>query len=203
MVDKVYTVELNEENLRKLIQKYQNVAKLLSSMEFKQFLLEKCKKAREKVMLERDIAHIEDVNDTSNQEKVDAYTSGNKEEISGNTITLYNDSVIDIGSSNTFFNEEYRDTHYPSELSLAELVEYGVGLVGANSSLNIGDEWEYMVNGGRDYSEGWYYKSDNNAPQLTKGSEGKYIYYYLTKFVEDNVEDWVKEFLEEKIGEVL
>lgn len=203
MADKTYTVELNRENLQKLIQKYNNIAKAISSMEFKQFLLEKCKKARDEVMLERDIAHIEDVNDTANQEKVDAYTSGNKEEINGDVITLYNDSVIDTGSSNTFFSEEYRDTHYPSELSLAELVEYGAGLVGADSSLGTGDEWEYTVNNGRNYSEGWYYKSDNGTPELTQGSEGKYIYYYLTKVIEDNIEDWINEFLSEKMGSVL
>lgn len=203
MADKVYTVELNQENLQKIIKRYSEISKTLTSMEFKYFLLDKCKKARDEVMLERDIAHIEDVNDTANQEKVDAYTSGNKEEISGNVITLYNDSIIDIGSTHTFFSEEYRDAFYPSELSLAELVEYGAGLVGADSSLDTGDEWEYMANAGRDYSEGWYYKSDNGIPELTQGSEGKYIYYYLTKAIEDNIEDWVDEFLSKKMGSVL
>lgn len=200
MADKVYTVELNQENLQKLIRKYNNVSKAISSMEFKQFLLDKCKLLRDEIMIERDIAHIEDVNDSANQEKVDAYTSGNKEEISGDTITLYNDSVIDIQSTNTFFSTEYRDAFYPSELSLAELVEYGAGLVGADSSLNTGEEWEYAVNSGRDYSQGWYYKSDNGIPQSTQGSEGKYIYYYLTKAIEDNIEKWVEEFLDKKIG---
>lgn len=203
MADKVYTVELNQENLQKIIKRYSEISKTLTSMEFKYFLLDKCKKARDEVMLERDIAHIEDVNDTANQEKVDAYTSGNKEEISGNVITLYNDSIIDIGSTHTFFSEEYRDAFYPSELSLAELVEYGTGLVGADSSLDTGDEWEYMANAGRDYSQGWHYKSDNGIPELTQGSEGKYIYYYLTKAIEDNIEDWVDEFLSKKMGSVL
>lgn len=203
MADKFYTIELTQENLQKVIDRYKKVSMALGSMEFKQFLLEKCKKARDEIMLERDIAHIENVGDSANQEKVDAYTSGNKEEISGDTITLYNDSVIDIRSTNTFFSEEYRDTHYPAELSLAELVEYGAGLVGADSSLGTGDEWEYTVNAGRDYSEGWYYKSDNNVPELTQGSEGKYIYYYLAETIENNIDDWVEEFLDKKMGSVL
>ena len=202
-MSKIYEVELSEESLTKLIEKYKNLSKALSSSEFKQFLLEKCKKTRDEIMLERDIAHIEDVNNSANQEKVDAYTSANKEEIDGNTITLYNDSVIDIDSANTFFSEEYRNTHYPADFSLAELVEYGAGLVGANSSLGTGDEWDYTINAGRDYSAGWHYKSDNDIPELTQGSEGKYIYYFLAKAIEENIENWVDEFLEEKNGDVL
>lgn len=199
-MDKIYQVDLNVEDLSKFANKIKEISKALSSMEFKQFLLEKCKTMRDEVMLQRDIAHIEEANDSANQEKVDAYTSGNKEEIVGDTISLYNDSVIDIDSANTFFSEEYRDTHYPAEFSLAELVEYGAGLVGAESSLNTGDEWEYTVNSGRDYSLGWKYKSDNDLPAETQGSEGKYIYYYLAQAIEDNIEYWVDEFLDRKIG---
>jgi len=203
MADKVYKVDLDEDNLRKLIDRYQKIGNALNGIEFKHFILEKCKKAREEIMLERDISNIEENRDSVNQEKVDAYTSGNKEEISGNTITLYNDSVIDIPNTDTFFNEVYRDTHYPAELSLAELVEYGVGLVGADSSLNTGDEWEYTANSSRDYSLGWKYKSDNELPAYTKGSEGKYIYYYLARAIEDNINNWVEEYLDMKIGSVL
>ena len=202
-MSKVYEVDLNVEDLKKITKFNNKILKALTGIEFKQFLLERCKKARDEIMLERDIAHIEDVNNTANQEKVDAYTNGNKEEISKDTIYLYNDSTIDIESTNTFFSEEYRDTYYPSELSLAELVEYGAGLVGADSSLGTGDEWEYTVNAKRDYSEGWHYKSDNGVPELTQGSEGKYIYYYLARYVEDNIENWAYEFLNERIGDVL
>lgn len=203
MADKVYEVNLSVEDLKKVTKFNNKILKALAGMEFKQFLLEKCKKMRDEIMLQRDIAHIEDVNDSANQEKVDAYISGNKEETGKDYIYLYNDSHLDVNQLSHFFNEEYRDTFYSNGISLAELVEYGAGLIGAETSLNTGDEWEYEANAKRDYSEGWNYKSDNDMPELTQGSEGKYIYYYLTKYVEDNIEDWAYEFLENKIGDVL
>lgn len=201
MNDKVYTVELNQENLRKLINKYQDVSKALSGSEFKQYLLDKCKDARNEVMSEHLYSSFIDDDDAHNSEKQSLYEAGNKEQISGNLITLYNDSVIDIPNTDTFFNTNYRDENYPSELSLAELVEYGAGARGSGSSLNLGDEWEYEVNTNRDYSKGWYYKNGGSA-QFSEGSEGKYIYYYLTKKVEDNINEWVKEYIDSKVGGV-
>lgn len=196
MSDKIYKVELTVGNLEKLINRYKDISRALSSNEFKQFLLEKCKKTRDEIMLEKDITSIEQ----TNQGQAEVYASGNKEEIIGNTISLYNDSVIDITNSNTFFDEEYRDTHYSSELSLAELVEYGVGLVGANSSLGTGDEWEYMQNKARNYNKGWRYKGNMGYPEHTMGTEGKYIYYNLANAIEKNIDNWVEEFLDNKLG---
>jgi len=199
----MYKVELTLDNISKLINEYNKVSKSLASMEFKEFLLKKCIKVRDQIMLDKDIAHIENANDSANQEKVDAYIAGNHEEINGNTISLYNDANLSVENLTHFFNEVYRDTQYSDGFSLAELVEYGVGLVGANSSLGTGDEWEYESNSKRDYSEGWSYKGDNGLPEHTSGSEGKYIYYYLAKEIEENIDDWVEEFLEKKMGSVL
>jgi hypothetical protein len=199
MADKIYTVELNEENISKLINKYNKLSKALSSMEFKEFLLEKCKKTRDEVMAQYFYNSSIDDDEAHDSDKKALYEGGNHEEISGDTITLYNDSIVDIQNSDTFFSEEYRDAFYPSELSLAELVEYGAGLVGENSSLNTGDEWEYQANSMRDYNEGWYYKNGEQAQQ-TMGSEGKYIYFHLKEAIEKNIEDWVEEYIEKQLG---
>lgn len=203
MANKIYQVELTLDNLSKLINKYNNVSKSLGTMEFKEFLLDKCIKARNQIMLDRDIAHIENANDSANQEKVDKYIAGNHEEINGDTISLYNDAHLSVGELTHFFNETYRDTQYSDGFSLSELVEYGAGLVGASSSLGTGDEWEYESNSKRDYNEGWSYKGDNGSPEHTNGSEGKYIYYYLAETIENNIDDWVEEFLDKKMGSVL
>ncbi len=203
MANKIYEVEFSEEGLTKLITKYSRLSKLFESKEFKEYLLEKCKKARDQIMLDRDIAHIEEANDSSNQEKVDAYVSGNHEEINGDTILLYNNAHFSVEELTHFYNPMYRTTQYSDGLSIAELVEYGSGIRGAESSLGTGDEWEYEVNEYRDYNEGWNYYGDNGVAEHTFGSEGKYIYYYLAKAIEDNIENWVDEYIEEKMGSVL
>ena len=61
MANKIYEVEFSEEGLTKLITKYARLSKLFESKEFKEYLLEKCKKARDQIMLDKDIAHIEEV----------------------------------------------------------------------------------------------------------------------------------------------
>lgn len=200
MANKIYQLDLDEASVDKLEKQLLGVSNALSSREFKDFLLKKCIEARDEIMLEKDIAHIEEANDSANQEKVDLYVSSNHTAIVGDTISLYNDAYLDKDDLSHFFSEEYKNANYGDGISLAELVEYGTGIRGAGSSIGDPDEWEYEVNPDRDYSEGWSYKGDNGIREHTIGKEGKYIYYTLANVIEKNIDSWVDEFIDLKIG---
>lgn len=193
-MSRYYTAELSEESLLKLIMKYKDISRILKSADFKEYLLKKCIEKRDYIMQERNIEQIENESNGANQEKVNAYINSNKTEISGNVIKLYNDAYFTNTQLTHFFNEDNRDENYDG-LSIAELVEYGSGLAGASSSLNTGTEWDYMSN-----YKGWVYKGDDGEKVFTNGREGKYIYYFLSKAIEDNIEQWTNEYLEKKLG---
>jgi DNA-binding transcriptional ArsR family regulator len=97
---------------------------------------------------------------------------------------------------------DYGKEFYPDKLSLAELIEYGTGLVGAESSKHTGDEWEYMANPNRDYKDGWEWNNESysNFPTPTMGQEGRYIYYQLAEYVKEHLENWVDEYIGKLIG---
>lgn len=187
-----YRIELSTESINKLISTTNKVKKALSSEEFNKFILGKCKEVLDLILEFENIA---------SDEKATDYLEGNKTEITKNYVELYNDSEIDIPDADTFFSE-YAKQFYPIKLSLAELVEYGTGLVGAQSSKGTGDEWEYMVNKNRDYSEGWEWKNGTHA-EHTMGQEGRYIYFQLKETVEEHLDEWVEEYLERILSENL
>ena len=201
MSRKVYEVGFNKEAINEYAKFLDTLGYSLNSREFKRFILDKCIKLRDEIMLESNIANIEDANDGANQEKVDLYTSSNKTSIQGDTITLYNDAYMSNDELTHFFDEDYRDANY-NGLDIASLVEFGVGLKGLESSKGTGLEWDYQINSSRDYGDGWYYKGDNGVKEYTSGSEGKYIYYQLTMAIEKNIESWIEEYLDNKIGSV-
>lgn len=198
MANKVYKVELNEQNLNKLINKYNEISSTLNSSEFKEFLLDKCRVKRDEILEKSDVNNIEypiwGNGDSANQEKAELYAASHKTSIDGNVITLYNDAFMDNTDLTHFFNEENRDANYDG-FSIAELVEFGAGIVGASSSKNTGEEWSYGS------AKGWVFKGDSDDDKVfTRGSEGKYIYYTLAKEIEDNIENWVSEYLDKKVG---
>ena len=203
-MDTTYRIELSTESINKLISTTNKVKKALSSEEFNKFILGKCKEVLDLILEFENIA---------SDEKATDYLEGNKTEITKNYVELYNDSEIDIPDADTFFSE-YAKQFYPIKLSLAELVEYGTGLVGAQSSKGTGDEWEYMVNQNRNdpnymlygryasYDAGWEWKNGSNR-EITRGQEGRYIYFQLKETVEEHLDEWVEEYLERILSENL
>jgi hypothetical protein len=193
-MNKNYDIELTEANLKKYANKLEKVEKALKGEEFRKFILSKAKTTLQEIMESNDIS--------TDDENAGDYVNGNKTEIGKDYVYLFNDSVIDVKSLNTFFNEDTK-ANYPDTLSLAALIEYGTGLEGYQSSKNTGKEWEYMANPNRDYSKGWVWKGANGQPIRTLGKEGKYIYYELSEKVEEQLDEWVKEYLEEVIGGII
>lgn len=189
---KTYEIELSEESITKLGNTLEKIGNKLDTDDFNKFLMSKCKEELENLM------YYEDVD---GDQRGAEYKAGNHEEMGKDYIELYNDSEIDIASQDTWLND-YGKTFYPDRLSLAELIEYGAGLIGSQSSKNTGDEWEYMANPNRDYQEGWGWnnQSYSDFPSHTMGQEGRYIYFQLAEKVEDKLENWVSEYIEKLIG---
>lgn len=186
---KTYNYELSVDSLEKLSKKLEEIEKSLSYDGLNKFLMDKCKARLEEILKETNV---------DGDQRASEYLAGNKTEIGKNYIKLYNDSEIDIPSADTFFSEEWKK-NYPERLSLAELIEYGTGLVGSQSSLNTGDEWEYMANYGRNYEEGWEYNNNGNKVH-TMGQEGRYIYYQLYQYVKDHADEWLVEYFNTILG---
>ena len=178
---KRYKVDLKASSLDDVLDQLKSIQRAISSSSFKEEIKNQCVSTLEKVMEDKDINNIENGwggNYTStNKEKVDKYKSSNHSYIEGDTITLYNDAYFTNDELTHFFNEDNRDANYDG-FSIANLVEYGSGL---SSSL-------------------WVFKGDSEEDKVfTRGSEGKYIYHTTTKEIDDNICDWVTNYLDREI----
>lgn len=192
---KTYTVELSEEGINSLKKALDKISKKLDNEDFNKFLMEKCKEELE------DIMYYEDVD---GDQRGAEYIAGNHDKMGKNYIHLYNNSEIDIASADTWLND-YGKEFYPDKLSLAELIEYGTGLVGAESSKHTGDEWEYMANPNRNYQDGWEWNNESypDSPSPTMGQEGRYIYFQLAERVRKNLNKWVEEYINKLLGGIV
>lgn len=191
-MNKTYEIELSEESLKKFSSTLSKIENKISGEDFSKFLLKKCNALLDEILQREDI---------NEEQRAGDYLAGNKNEIGKDFVQLYNDSVIDVASADTWFND-YGKQFYDSTLSLAELVEYGTGVIGALYSRNIGDEWEYEMNPNRDYSEGWVWDNSSfpTSESPTLGQAGKYIYFQLQEEAEKHLEEWVGEYIDELIG---
>lgn len=191
-MNRVYEIELSEESLKKFSSTLEKIESKISGEDFSRFLLKKCNDLLSKIMERENIGE---------EQRVFDYLAGNKNNIGKDFVQLYNDSEIDIASQDTWFND-YGKQFYPSKLSLAELVEYGTGVIGSLYSKNTGDEWEYMANPNRDYKKGWEWNNESypSSENPTLGQAGKYIYFQLQEEVEKHIEEWVVEYIDSIIG---
>ena len=188
-MSKTYEFELTEENIKKYADNIESLKKVFPGEGLKKYILQQCEELLDQIMLERNVA---------SDEKADAYVSGNKTEIGKDYVYLYNDSEIDVANADTWLND-YGKIFYPDKLSLAELVEYGTGLVGSENAIGIEDGWEYMQNTNRNYQEGWEW-NNNGQTEHTQGQAGRYIYYELAEKIEENLDRWIEEYIDNAIG---
>lgn len=181
---KQYEVELSQKGIQELISRVQSLKKAYSGNELIKFISEKCYDVLLQVTRERLIPD-EDGNRTH------TYRNNHQMKVDNNTITLWNETVVDLDSLN--LSPETR-ANYPSKLSLAKIVEFGTGIVGANSQgAKYAENWEYDVNN-HGY-KGWVYVDENGQPRFTRGMEGKLIFYETKKRIEQNISSWLKEYM--------
>jgi hypothetical protein len=117
---------------------------------------------------------------------------------SNQIITLYNDAEIDTSTRN--ISEEKR-ANYPLKLSLASIVEFGIGYTGSNSEaaqkldMFENNDWQYDVN--NHGAEGWYYKDpDSDRYFWTNGFEGRQVFIGLIEWIENNISQVIDKYID-------
>jgi hypothetical protein len=65
---------------------------------------------------------------------------------------------------------------------------------------NSAYDWKTEYNPDRDYQKGWYYEK-NGELHWTRGQEGKFIYQKLYNKVQENISNWIFEYLNKNLDE--
>lgn len=181
--------ELSAEELKDIAQRLRDLSVSITNGEADRFLTEKGQNALDNIMRTENI---------DSDQRASDYKDGNKVQVSTDHIKFYNDSEIDIGNADTWIND-YGKQFYPETLSLADLIEYGAGQVGANNANPKANNWEYMANPNRDYDEGWKWNNQGTI-EHTFGQAGRYIYFQLGEEFNQHSKEWIDEFVEKKMG---
>jgi hypothetical protein len=156
---------------------------LFETTEFRKFIGDKC------IETLRDISNEElsgiNENDVAYSELI-KYKMSHQYEVGDDYVLVFNDAMADLShlSPDTLAN-------YPDGLSIALLIEYGMGLPGTSDDE---DDWQTKVNPNRDYTKQWSYIR-NSALYHSSGMEGKMIFDKLEKEVDKNIGDWIDEYM--------
>lgn len=187
---KTYSYELSINDLTRFQDDLGKVIKVVESQEFKQYLGEKLQEAL-KFIQRTSLTTI----NTDDDVEMSTYMNSNHLEIEGDTVYIYNDAMIDVATKNM---RETTKQRYPAQLSLAKIVEYGIGYTGgAFTPQDDVEDWEYDVNGHG--VKGWYYRDDSGNLHWTNGFAGRLIFSKLKLFVEAYIENWIIDYMNEKL----
>lgn len=188
---RIVEVPLTVNNLKLISKDINKVIKALESPKLMKFFEKKLLDLIKEISIEKIQTLSEDTLDTS------TYMKGFGSEIKGDTIYIYNNSIIDMTDPNVTkrFKDKSKLENYPLQLSLAKIVEYGVGIEGANTPQDSVGNWEYDVN--NHGMEGWYYQDGNGTYHWTRGYEGKLIFHTFETRVKENANKWFDEYLKE------
>lgn len=112
-------------------------------------------------------------------------------DVNRKTITISNTTDIPVDSLNVSVA-----SNYPNGFDLAKAVEYGTGVVGANSAASAyagEDGWAYDINNHGD--KGWTYIV-NGTMVWTNGVTGTLIFEKTKQKIEQEFDSWVMEYIE-------
>lgn len=106
-----------------------------------------------------------------------------------------NHKIIDVPNGFILYNDLMNDGWVRYDFSIAEAVEYGVGIMGVGTGMTASEnDYQYDVNSHGD--KGWVYQDDNGKFVWTKGYEGRNVYYYTYLEIIAKMNSWVDEFIE-------
>ena len=190
-MNKTYEISLSPTGIKDYKEKIFKMDKAIRSEDFKKYIANKMEKAL--VKIQRENLNMSTIMNNDLTDDIGSYMNSNHLEIDGDTIYIYNNAKIDIASKNM---QETTKQNYPAQLSLAKIVEYGIGYTGGANTQHQGtiEDWQYDVNN-HGFS-GWYYTNDNGEVVWTNGYEGRLIFYKLKEHIKDNIYDWIEDYLE-------
>ena len=184
--------ELDTNGIDNFIKKLDEIEKIYTSKKLLKYIADKCQKELKNIS-EKSLSSI------NSKEDIDRsyYINNNKIDINYQDmeIIFYNNSKVDISKKNISPNKL---SNYPLKLSLAQIVEFGIGYTGSiNSNKNVNNSWQYDVNN-HGY-KGWYYKDEVGNIHWTNGYAGRYIYLKLKQYIEKNINTWINDYIKDNI----
>lgn len=168
-------------DIERLEQNLDLLAKIFEEKAFRKFIGEKCIK----FLKEYSRSVLDNIkNDDIALNEIEKYKSAHQLEVGSDYIILFNDTMADLShlSPETALN-------YPDGLSIAQLIEYGMGIYGSPQ-----EDYETMVNPNRNYSKEWSYKREGIIHRSI-GTYGRFIYEALIDYLDQYFEEWVDEYL--------
>ena len=189
-MEKIYSYEFSITDLKRMKNDISKISKILSDEDFKEYIGKRLEEAL-KFIQRYSLTTVH----TDEDAEMSTYMNSNHLKIEGDTILIYNDATIDVSSKNM---QETTKARYPAQLSLAKIVEYGIGYTGGMTEpQNEVEDWEYDVQGHG--VKGWYYRDDNGNIHWTNGFAGRMIFYQLKLFVQTHIENWIMDYINEKL----
>ena len=182
-MNKEYTYTLSVKSLEKMRKDISDIYKIISSPELLKFIEKKC---NEELL----IICQQNLHSLEGQEESSTYMSGMHSEIKDGVIHIYNNSVIDVSSKNV---SEITKQNYPNGLSLAKVIEFGIGYTGSFTENVNATDWEYDVNNHGE--KGWYYQDRDGNFHWTNGFEGRLIFLKLKKKIQRDIKKWIYEYI--------
>lgn len=110
-----------------------------------------------------------------------------------------NHKTVDTDRGFILYNDLTNDEWLKYDFSIAQAVEYGVGVRGIGTGITAEDDgYEYDVN---DHGEsGWVYMNENEEFIWTAGYSGRNVYYFTYLEILNKMEIWIYEFIESELS---
>lgn len=175
---------INKQHLDEINNYVQNLLKMIDDTKFQKFIQDKS------LEVVRRLSDELLIGGTTDDEYIEEYKSRHQIQEIDNGFVLYNDTVLPTSMLPV---SESTAQNYPNGFSIALAFEYGVGIVGENSpKLNA---WEYNVN---NWNFAWHYKKYDEL-YSTYGYEGFQIYTLTAQEIENQLPNWVNEYMAKEV----
>ena len=185
-----YTFNIELSGIEELIDDIDNIYKLFKDKSFKMFIAEKCLESVRKIS-DRELNNISDADVLSS--KLDEYKQNHKSEIGDGYIEISNSTILTPDEME--WVSESTKSRYGDGLSIAHVIEYGTGLKGTSD-----EDWEVNVPSPSKHKDGtWTFIKDGILYLNQSGMQGRFIYLKLIQEVEKNFDNWVDEYLDERL----
>ena len=183
---KSFNLEFNMENkqqLDELVNYVNNLIKMQSDTDFQSFIKNKCMEVLNQVIDSNLLGG------TTNDDAINTYIDSNHIEDVEDGFIIYNDAKIPAKTVNP--------GAYPEEqFSIALAFEYGVGIVGEESSVSQ-NAWNYDVN--HHGNSGWVFIKDDGTWERTRGYAGFEIYGQTATLIQNSLPEWVNEYITKEV----